>query len=67
MAVSCFSYAEIVVKSQESLKILLEKIPLCLLNGEQVDCRFASRHNIAVFEEIANQRKSTICLTKYSC
>ncbi|XP_061598559.1 cleavage and polyadenylation specificity factor subunit 7-like [Cololabis saira] len=49
-------YAEVVVTSQESLKILLEKIPHCRLDGEPIDCRFASRHNIAVFEEIANQR-----------
>ncbi|KAM6942662.1 cleavage and polyadenylation specificity factor subunit 7-like [Xenentodon cancila] len=49
-------YAEVVVTSQESLKILLEKIPQCQLNGDPIDCRFASRHNIAVFEEIANQR-----------
>lgn len=54
-----YSYAEMVVTSEESLKILLEKIPQCELNGERIDCRFATRQNLSVFEEIANKRKST--------
>lgn len=49
-------YAEMVVTSEESLKILLEKIPQCELNGERIDCRFATRQNLSVFEEIANKR-----------
>lgn len=49
-------YAEVVVTSEESLKTLLEKIPRCEVNGERVDCRFATRQNLNVFEEIANKR-----------
>nr|XP_020464105.1 cleavage and polyadenylation specificity factor subunit 7 isoform X2 [Monopterus albus] len=49
-------YAEVVVTSEESLKILLEKIPQCELNGDRIDCRFATRQNLAVFEDIANKR-----------
>ncbi|XP_071344723.1 cleavage and polyadenylation specificity factor subunit 7-like [Trachinotus anak] len=49
-------YAEVVVTTEESLKLLLEKIPQCELNGERVDCRFATRQNLTVFEEIANKR-----------
>ncbi|XP_041842999.1 cleavage and polyadenylation specificity factor subunit 7-like [Melanotaenia boesemani] len=49
-------YAEVVVTSEESLKILLEKIPQCNVNGERVDCRFATCQNLAIFEEIANKR-----------
>lgn len=53
------SFAEVVVTSEESLKILLEKIPHCELNGDKIDCRFATRHNLGVFEDIANKRKTT--------
>ncbi|XP_056268944.1 cleavage and polyadenylation specificity factor subunit 7-like [Pseudoliparis swirei] len=49
-------FAEVVVTSEESLKILLEKIPHCELNGDKIDCRFATRHNLGVFEDIANKR-----------
>uniref|UniRef100_A0A3Q1D1Z6 Cleavage and polyadenylation specific factor 7 n=1 Tax=Amphiprion ocellaris TaxID=80972 RepID=A0A3Q1D1Z6_AMPOC len=49
-------FAEVVVTSEESLKTLLEKIPRCEINGERVDCRFATRQNLSVFEEIANKR-----------
>ncbi|XP_029353906.1 cleavage and polyadenylation specificity factor subunit 7-like isoform X2 [Echeneis naucrates] len=49
-------FAEVVVTSEESFKILLEKIPQCELNGERIDCRFATRQNLTVFEEIANKR-----------
>ncbi|TNN86666.1 Cleavage and polyadenylation specificity factor subunit 7 [Liparis tanakae] len=48
-------FAEVVVTSEESLKILLEKIPHCELNGDKVDCRFATRHNLGLFEDIANK------------
>uniref|UniRef100_A0A3Q4BPH9 RRM domain-containing protein n=1 Tax=Mola mola TaxID=94237 RepID=A0A3Q4BPH9_MOLML len=51
-------YAEVVVTSEESLKVLLEKIPQCKLHGESVDCRFATRQNLSIFEEMANKRKS---------
>lgn len=54
-----YSYAEVVVTSEESLKILLEKIPQCKLHGEMIDCRFATRQNLSVFEETANKREST--------
>lgn len=57
-----YSYAELVVTSEESLKTLLEKIPQCELNGERVDCRFATRQNLTVFEDVANKRKSTTIL-----
>ncbi|XP_040899332.1 cleavage and polyadenylation specificity factor subunit 7-like [Toxotes jaculatrix] len=49
-------YAEVVVTSEESLKVLLEKIPQCELNGERIDCRFATRQNLTVFEDVANKR-----------
>nr|XP_046244524.1 cleavage and polyadenylation specificity factor subunit 7-like [Scatophagus argus] len=49
-------YAEVVVTSEESLKILLEKIPRCELHGERIDCRFATRQNLAMFEDTANKR-----------
>ncbi|XP_029950508.1 cleavage and polyadenylation specificity factor subunit 7-like [Salarias fasciatus] len=49
-------YAEVVVSSEESLKLLLEKIPRCELNGERIDCRFATRQNLTMFEETANKR-----------
>ncbi|XP_070686079.1 cleavage and polyadenylation specificity factor subunit 7-like [Pempheris klunzingeri] len=49
-------YAEVVVNSEESLKTLLEKIPLCEVNGERIDCRFATRQNLTVFEDAANKR-----------
>ncbi|XP_018541747.1 cleavage and polyadenylation specificity factor subunit 7 [Lates calcarifer] len=49
-------YAELVVTSEESLKVLLEKLPQCQLNGERIDCRFATRQNLTVFEDIANKR-----------
>ncbi|KAG7482193.1 cleavage and polyadenylation specificity factor subunit 7 [Solea senegalensis] len=49
-------YAEVVVTSEESFKVLLEKIPQCKLNGETVECRFATRQNLTVFEDVANKR-----------
>ncbi|XP_029315515.1 cleavage and polyadenylation specificity factor subunit 7-like [Cottoperca gobio] len=49
-------FAEVVVTSEESLKLLLEKIPQCELNGERIDCRFATRQNLGVFEDMANKR-----------
>ncbi|XP_029000851.1 cleavage and polyadenylation specificity factor subunit 7-like [Betta splendens] len=49
-------YAEVVVMSEESLKTLLEKIPKCQLNGGRIDCRFATRQNLTMFEDIANKR-----------
>lgn len=67
--IDCFvplfhSYAEVVVTSEESLKILLEKIPQCKLHGEMIDCRFATRQNLSVFEETANKRESTTIFRK---
>lgn len=47
------------VSSQESLKTLLDKIPECKLNGENLNCRFATHHNLSVFEDVAKLRKST--------
>uniref|UniRef100_A0A146YP52 Cleavage and polyadenylation specificity factor subunit 6 n=1 Tax=Fundulus heteroclitus TaxID=8078 RepID=A0A146YP52_FUNHE len=49
-------YAELVVTSEKSLKILLEKMPQCHINGEKINCRFATRQNLSVFEDIANKR-----------
>lgn len=49
-------FAEVVVTSEESLKLLLEKIPQCELNGDRIDCRFATRQNLSVFEDMANKR-----------
>lgn len=51
------SYAEMKVSSEDSLKILLDKIPECKLNGEKLNCRFATRQNLSMFEDIANLRK----------
>lgn len=49
-------YVEVVVTSEESMKLLLEKIPQCRLGGEKIDCRYANRHNLSVFEDKANDR-----------
>ncbi|XP_062327901.1 cleavage and polyadenylation specificity factor subunit 7-like isoform X1 [Osmerus eperlanus] len=49
-------YAEVVVATEESLQKLLEALPYCQMNGEKVDCRFATRQNLAVFEAMANKR-----------
>ncbi|MEQ2206146.1 hypothetical protein XENOCAPTIV_024229, partial [Xenoophorus captivus] len=49
-------YAEVMVTSEESLKILLEKIPQCHINGEKIECRFATQQNLSVFEDVANKR-----------
>lgn len=49
-------FAELVVCSDESFKILMEKIPLCELNGERIDCRIATRQNFAMYEDFANKR-----------
>ncbi|KAM9825235.1 cleavage and polyadenylation specificity factor subunit 7-like [Syngnathus typhle] len=49
-------YAKVVVTSENSLKILLEKIPQCTLDGESIDCRFATYQNFSVFEDVANKR-----------
>lgn len=53
------------VTSEESLKILLDKIPKCEVNGERIDCRFATRQNLAMFEDTANKRESTTVLRKW--
>lgn len=49
-------FAEVVVTSDESLKIMLEKVPQCKINGEGIDCRFATCQNLSVFEDEANKR-----------
>ncbi|XP_029979414.1 cleavage and polyadenylation specificity factor subunit 7-like isoform X2 [Sphaeramia orbicularis] len=49
-------YAEVVVISEESMKVLLEKVPQCKLHGESLDCRFATHQNLSLFEDIANKR-----------
>lgn len=60
-----YSYAEVSVTSEESLKMLLEKVPGCKLHGETVDCRFATLQNLSIFEEKASQRKDSTLLGKY--
>ncbi|XP_061671429.1 cleavage and polyadenylation specificity factor subunit 7-like [Syngnathoides biaculeatus] len=57
-------YAKVVVTSENSLKILLEKIPQCTLNGESIDCRFATHHNYCMFEDAANKRFPMRCYSK---
>lgn len=42
------------------MKLLLEKIPQCRLGGEKIDCRYANRHNLSVFEDKANDRMNTL-------
>ncbi|KAF6722692.1 Cleavage and polyadenylation specificity factor subunit 7 [Oryzias melastigma] len=49
-------YAELVVKTEDSLKRMLERAPQCKINGERVDCRFATRQNLTMFEDVANKR-----------
>ncbi|XP_057701587.1 cleavage and polyadenylation specificity factor subunit 7-like [Corythoichthys intestinalis] len=49
-------YAKVVVTSEHSLKTLLEKIPQCTIDGEHIDCRFATQQNVSVFEDVANKR-----------
>lgn len=50
--------------TEESLQRLLETLPNCHVNGEKVDCRFATRQNLAVFEAQANKRKHTSTYSK---
>lgn len=49
-------FAEIVVSSEESVKRLMDSIPHCQINGEKVECRYATRQNLAVFEAQARKR-----------
>ncbi|XP_018619406.2 cleavage and polyadenylation specificity factor subunit 7-like isoform X1 [Scleropages formosus] len=49
-------YAEVVVSSEASLQRLLDSLPQCHVNGEKVDCRFATRHNFSLFEAQAKKR-----------
>ncbi|XP_030650335.1 cleavage and polyadenylation specificity factor subunit 7-like [Chanos chanos] len=49
-------FAEVVVSTEESLQKLLETMPQCQINGERMDCRFATRQNLAVFEAQAKKR-----------
>lgn len=49
-------YVEVVVTSEESMKLLLEKVPQCHLGGERMNCCSANRRNRSVFEDKANQR-----------
>ncbi|KAL6468548.1 hypothetical protein MHYP_G00220720 [Metynnis hypsauchen] len=49
-------FAEIVVTTEESVKRLIETMPQCQINGEKVDCRYATRKNLAVFEAQARKR-----------
>lgn len=60
-----YSYAEVSVTSEESLKMLLEKVPGCKLHGETIDCRFATLQNLSIFEEKASQRKDRAILGKW--
>lgn len=60
-----YSYAEVSVTSEESLKMLLEKVPGCKLHGETIDCRFATLQNLSIFEEKASQRKGRAILGKW--
>ncbi|KAM8876867.1 cleavage and polyadenylation specificity factor subunit 7-like [Synchiropus splendidus] len=49
-------YAELTVSSDKSFRTLMEKLPNCTMNGEKIECRYASRHNLGVFAQIAQQR-----------
>lgn len=60
-----YSYAEVSVTSEESLKMLLEKVPGWKLHGETIDCRFATLQNLSIFEEKASQRKGRAILGKW--
>lgn len=42
---------------------MLEKVPQCKINGERIDCRYATCQNLAFFEEEANKRKGKTTLT----
>ncbi|XP_008308295.1 cleavage and polyadenylation specificity factor subunit 7 isoform X2 [Cynoglossus semilaevis] len=49
-------YAEVVVATTESFQTLLEKVPGCKVNGEKVECRFATHQNLKLFENVAKKR-----------
>ncbi|XP_017333658.1 cleavage and polyadenylation specificity factor subunit 7 [Ictalurus punctatus] len=49
-------YAEMVVSTEESFRRLLETMPQCKINGEKLECRHASRRNLAEFEAQARKR-----------
>ncbi|XP_066504012.1 cleavage and polyadenylation specificity factor subunit 7-like isoform X2 [Hoplias malabaricus] len=49
-------FAEIVVSTEESVRQLLQTMPQCQINGEKVDCRSATRKNLATFEAQARKR-----------
>ncbi|KAG9352602.1 hypothetical protein JZ751_021016 [Albula glossodonta] len=55
-------YAEVVVSSESSLQRLLESLPHSHINGEKVDCRFATRQNFSLFESQAKKRKQAVTL-----
>ncbi|KAF4083586.1 hypothetical protein AMELA_G00143390 [Ameiurus melas] len=49
-------YAEMIVSTEESFRRLLETMPQCKINGEKLECRHASRRNLAEFEAQARKR-----------
>lgn len=55
-----YSYAKVSVTSEESLNMLLEKVPGWKLHGETIDCRLATLQNLSVFKEKASQREGNI-------
>lgn len=56
------SYAEVVVATTESFQTLLEKVPGCKVNGEKVECRFATHQNLKLFENVAKKRKNIVIM-----
>lgn len=52
-----YRYAEVVVATETSLKMLLDKVPQCKIGGENLNCRTATYQSLAIFETIAKKRK----------
>ncbi|KAK7913296.1 hypothetical protein WMY93_013507 [Mugilogobius chulae] len=51
-------YVEVVVSSEGSMKLLLDKVPKCTLGGENIICRHASPDNLTLFEDLDKQNSS---------
>uniref|UniRef100_A0A8C6SDA6 RRM domain-containing protein n=1 Tax=Neogobius melanostomus TaxID=47308 RepID=A0A8C6SDA6_9GOBI len=48
-------YVKVVVSSEGSIKLLLDKIPKCKLGGENIACRHANEINQSLFEDMSKQ------------
>ncbi|XP_055010844.1 cleavage and polyadenylation specificity factor subunit 6-like isoform X2 [Boleophthalmus pectinirostris] len=48
-------YVKVMVSSEDSMKLLLDKVPKCSLGGEKIICRYANNFNLSLFEDMAKQ------------